>query len=164
VKLLRLVLLLAVTGFAVIVINALVGLYQGTGSVGATGPNERLVQVRVERCDRLGPLHDGRLGFWWVCQVGLPDGGRAEVDRSILTDQDIGQTVDLLQACYNPPSSHCTLGRPANAFGELYAGGLRLFERLGLVVAAGWAFTYLLAAVVGANRFVGFIAWWGRRR
>jgi hypothetical protein len=164
VKLLRLVLLLAVTGIAVIIVNTLVALYPGTGSVGATGPNERQVQVRVDECDRLGPLHDWRLGFWWVCQVRLTDGSRAEVDRSIVTEQNIGRTVDLLQACYNPPGSHCTLGRPANGFGEIYAGGLRLFERLGLIVAAGWAFTYLLAAVAGAHRFVGFIAWWGRLR
>lgn len=163
-KLLRLAALLAAAGLAVILINTSVAFYKGTGSVGATGPDEGLVRVRVESCERVGPLRDWQLGFWWVCQVRLPDGGQVEVDRSIVTKDDIGQAVDLYQACYKPPSAHCTLGNQASAFGQVYAGGLRLIERVAVLIVAGWAFTYLLAAAVGARRFVGFIAWWGRRR
>ncbi|GAA2907759.1 hypothetical protein Acy02nite_87410 [Actinoplanes cyaneus] len=164
VKLLRLVILLAATGMAIIVVNTLAALYQGTGSVGATGPDERLVQVRVDSCDRRGPLHDWRLGFWWTCQVSVLGGGQAAVDRSIVTDEDVGRTIELLQACYNPPGTHCTLGKPASALGQVYAGGLRWLERLGLIVVAGWAFSYLLAALIGARGFIGFIAWWRRLR
>jgi hypothetical protein len=114
----------------------------------------------VESCERVGPLHDQRLGFWWICQVQLPDGGRAEVDRSILSKDDVGRTVELHQACFD---GHCTLGRAAGTGGQIYAGGLRFVGRLLLIGLLVWAFTNLLAAVVGAPRFVGFIDWWQRK-
>lgn len=74
-------------------------LLSGTGSVGSRGPSEHPVRVMVESCDRVGPLHDRRLGMWWTCRVQLPDGGRAGVDRSILTGDDVGRTVEPRQAC-----------------------------------------------------------------
>ncbi|MEU7909274.1 DUF6346 domain-containing protein [Actinoplanes sp. NPDC049118] len=162
-KLFRLVVLLAAAYLSTIAVNTLVAFYPGTGSVGAQGPDERAVHVRVESCERVGPLHDRRLGFWWVCRVRLPEGGQAEVDRSILTKADVDKTVELHEACFDPPEAHCNLGKEASAGGQIYAGVLYYlgwFLFIGLLL---WAFTCLLAAVGGASRFVGFIDWWQRK-
>jgi hypothetical protein len=67
---------------------------------------------------RQGPV----IGYWWICRVQLPDGGHAEVDRSILTGNDVGRTVELHQACFDRPQHHCNLGREASLLGQLYAG------------------------------------------
>ncbi|MEV0902627.1 DUF6346 domain-containing protein [Actinoplanes sp. NPDC049802] len=162
-KLLRLAVLLAVAYLSTIVMNTLAGFYPGTGSVGPQGAAERPVQVTVESCERVGPLHDRRLGLWWICRVRLPDGALAEVDRSILTADDVGHTVELQQACFDESTGRCGLGKPTGAGWELYAGAVRY---LGWGLLAGllvWAFTCLLAAVVGAPGYVSFIDWWQRR-
>jgi hypothetical protein len=161
VKLLAFTALLAGAYLSMILVNTLVGLYPGTGSLG--GRAEHAIQVRVESCDRLGPLHDRRLGFWWVCRVGLPDGGRADVDRSLLTKDDVGRTVQLYQTCFDPPDAHCTLGKDVGAGWEYGVYALHWGGRVLLLSVLVWAFTVLLAAVAGARRYVAFVDWWQRK-
>jgi hypothetical protein len=110
--------------------------------------------VRVESCERTGPLHGRRLGFWWVCLVRLPGGGPAEVDRSILTKNDVGRMVELHRACGD---RHCTLGRAAGTGGQLDAGNLRILGRILLAGMLVWASPSCWP------RFVGFILWWQRK-
>jgi hypothetical protein len=163
VKLLRLAVLLAGAYLSTIAFNTLAGFYPGTGSVGAQGAAERAVQVTVESCERVGPLHDRRLGLWWICRVRLPGGGTAEVDRSIVTADDVGRTVELRKACFDPSAGRCGLGKPTGAGWELYAGAVH-YSSFGLFAGLlVWAFTCLLAAVVGAPGYVSFIDWWQRR-
>jgi hypothetical protein len=161
VKLLALAALLTGTGLTFLLVNTLVAFYPGTGSAG--GPAEHAIQVRVESCERLGPLHDRRLGFWWTCRVRLPDGGQAEVDRSIVTKDDVGRTVELYQACFDRPEAHCNLGEKVGSGWRAVVFALHWFGRILLLVLLGWAFTLLLAAVVGPSRFVAVIEWWQRK-
>ncbi|HWS32977.1 MAG TPA: DUF6346 domain-containing protein [Actinoplanes sp.] len=163
-KLLRLLGMLGVIGVLVLLVNTVVGFSKGTGPVSPSGPGKELVNVRVDSCARVGPLHDWRLGFYWVCQVQVEGGDRLVVDRSILTDEDVGRTVKLYQACYQPPNAHCTLGEEVFPLVGAGIAILRWTERLLVFFLACWGFTYLLAAVAGPRRFLDFIAWWSRPR
>jgi len=49
----------------------------------------------------------------------------AVVDRSIATQDDVGTTIELREACFDPPAADCRYGKPAGAGWQIYAGGLR---------------------------------------
>jgi Family of unknown function (DUF6346) len=146
--------LILLGGVLSVVFHTLVAFYPGTGAGGATGAGERPVQVEVESCEWSGPLHGSRLGFWSTCQVRMPDGRGATVGRSILTEDDVGATVTLAEACSD--EGKCFLGRPASFGWQFYVAALSLIRAVGIFVLACFILFFAVATVAGPARMEAF--------
>jgi hypothetical protein len=145
----------------------LLSFYQGTGSIRPHGPSERPVEVTVDSCALAGPLSSMGLGFWSVCQVHVRTADRGVVagvvDRSIVSQQDAGRTIELREACFDPPAGRCRYGRAAGAGWQVYAGSVIILGRTLVVILALSAFIDLFAAIQGAARWLAFQEGWRRR-
>ncbi len=163
VKMARAVAVLALAYVTTLVLATLASFYQGTGSVGAHGPAERTVQAAVQDCRRTGLLSDMGIGYWWVCEARVTtDHGVVEtvLDRSIAQKSDIGRTIVLAEAC---KAGVCHYGKATGGGWQFYDSAVRIVGRGLLVFLAGWAFFYILAAALGAPRYVVFGSWWHRK-
>ncbi|GAA2906569.1 hypothetical protein Acy02nite_75020 [Actinoplanes cyaneus] len=147
--------------------TTLLSFYSGTYSIGATGPAERSIRATVQSCERVGPVSDMGLGYWWVChiRVATTDRGDVEavVDRSIVSKEDVGRSVDLREACGDKPGDTCTYGKAAGAGWQLYAAGIRLVGPFLIFLMLAAVCFYFLAAVLGAPRYLVVIRWWQRK-
>jgi hypothetical protein len=125
------------------------------------------VQATVESGSRVGPLSAEGFGFWWVCrmQVETPwaRGGEGGRGPSIVTVDDVSKTVELREACFDPPDGDCRYGTAANAGWQLYAGILRLLRPALVFIFLVSSIFYLLAGVLGAPRYLVLFDWWQRK-
>lgn len=153
-RLLLLAGLLPAAALVILTLNSLLTPYRGTSYPGFTGRyGTGDVQVRVESCARVGPLHDWELGYWWACRVQVPEGGHAEVGGSIVTNDQIGQTVELHRHCSGPGGKRCSLGKDTAGLETLYAGSLALIRRMTYLLVGIGALRLLWAAALGRRKF-----------
>ena len=159
--------MLALAYVSTFVVATLLSFYPGTGSVGARGPDERPVRATVESCERAGPLSSMGLGYWWVCRIRVATADRGDieavVDRSIVSGDDVGRTIDLWEACGDKHGTACAYGKATGAGWQFYAGGLRILGRILIFVLLASACFYLLMTVLGAPRYLIFHRWWDRK-
>jgi hypothetical protein len=132
--------------------------YPGTGA-GTRGPTETTVLATVESCQRVGPVSHHGFGYWWECEISVPGGIDATVDRSILTASDVGREVELQRACYG--DDRCFYGRRISWLWTTAFLGLRIVDRLVSLFFLGWALIWLARGVLGPERFQALLA---RRR
>ncbi len=158
---------LALAYVSTFVVATLLSFYPGTGSIGAQGPDERPVRASVEHCERAGPLSTMGLGYWWVCRIRVESTDRGDVealvDRSIVSEDDVGRTVELWEACGDTPGAACAYGKATGAGWQIYAGGVRILGRILIFVLLLSACFYFLMTVLGAPRYLVFHHWWQRK-
>ena len=141
-------------GYLVVTLSSF---YPGTGSMRPDGPDERTVAVDVHRCWRDGPVSAQGLGWWRTCGVIVPAvAGRpafeAFVDRSVVREDQIGTTVELREACYDPPLADCRYGTATGLGWQFYRGAMRLLGWFGVSVLSAVAIYILLTAIIGEAR------------
>ncbi|GAA2914006.1 hypothetical protein Acy02nite_91020 [Actinoplanes cyaneus] len=167
VKLTQAIGMVALAYVSTFVLATLSTFYPGTGSIGARGPDERPVRASVESCQRAGPLSTMGLGYWWVCHVRVATADRGDVeavvDRSIVSKEDVGRTVDLWEACGEKPGAACSYGKAVGAGWQIYEGVVRMLGRVLIFLMLVSACFYLLATVLGAPRYLVFNQWWQRK-
>jgi Family of unknown function (DUF6346) len=128
---------------------------------GATGvrrpPPERAAVGEVGACRRVGPMSDHGLGFWWECQVHIrvEDGREVQtvLRRSIVSPDDAGRPVELVEACYGAGNTDCAYGRPVGRGWGFAVTVWRLvfrFVNAFFIIAIG---IYLMALLVGPRRY-----------
>jgi hypothetical protein len=146
--------LLATAALVILALNSLLTPYRGASYPGFTGRyGTGDVQVRVESCVRVGPLHDWELGYWWACRVQVPEGGHAELGGSIVTNDQIGQTVELHRHCRGPYGKRCSLGKDTAGLETLYSVSLGLIRLMTYLFVGIGTFRLLLAAGLGRRKF-----------
>lgn len=153
-RLLLLAGLLAAAALVILALNSLLAPYRGVSYPGFTGRyGTGDVQVRVESCVRVGPLHDGELGYWWACRVQVPEGGHVELGGSVVTGDQVGQTVELHRHCRGTYGERCSLGNNPAGLEKLYAVSLGLIRLMTYLLVGVGAFRLLLAAALGRRKF-----------
>ncbi|WFE61009.1 DUF6346 domain-containing protein [Micromonospora sp. WMMD712] len=94
-------------------------------------------RARTLACQQHGPVSLDGFGYWWTCgaEVTMADGRVIVValGASMLTPDDQGKTVDLVERCSSSDRHECVYTRPG---GGLVAVLIRLLHVLRVAVMA----------------------------
>lgn len=111
--------------------------------------------ANVLSCEEVGPITQSGFGFWWNCDivVELADGRsvRTTVGASVVTPQDRGTMVDIVEFCRHPQHHECSYARPGNVVLTLGAGLVRILEIAVIICGAGLSAVALLAGLLGSR-------------
>jgi hypothetical protein len=149
---LTLIVVWILVGFAV---TTSTSFYRGTGSLdyGSEVP----AVAEVGNCTRDGPVSDGRLGFWWECQVVIrvADGRVINVvlDGSKVTPRDAGRSVKFSESCSDSEKQDCRYGRPVGFIWNVVVRLVGMAHAVFTFVLLVLAVNHAVIGTVGPRRF-----------
>ncbi|MBE1487624.1 DUF6346 domain-containing protein [Plantactinospora soyae] len=144
---------LAVTLLVALSLATVESLYSGDM---VTRPGYRATgAAEVLGCEEVGPITTHGFGMWWNCTmvVELVDGRsvRTTVDASVVTPEDRGMAVDVVEFCRHPQHQECTYTRPGNLALTLGTGIVQIVKIAIVVCGVGLSVVALFAGLLGGK-------------